>query len=108
VAISPDGRWIAVQSMDGSNLTASHPCRRSCGRLVLFEIRSGAAVRVGDLPAGEAGQGVVFSADSRYVLAQFNVEKQIAIYAVNDGGLEDTGQRLAARGGPSSIRSMPR
>jgi DNA-binding beta-propeller fold protein YncE len=108
VAISPNGRWIAVQSMDGSNLAPANPGRRGRGRLLLFEIRGGAAVPVGDLPAGEAGQGVIFSADSRYVLAQFNVEKQIAVYAVNDGRLEDTGQRIAARGGPSSIRSMPR
>ena len=108
VAISPDGRWIAVQAMDGSNLVASHPGRHGRGRLLLWEIRGAEAVRVGDLPAGEAGQGVVFSADNRYVLAQFNVEQQIAVYAVNDGSFEDTGQRIATRGGPSSIRSMPR
>lgn len=108
VAISPDGRWIAVQSMDGSNLLPTNPGRRDRGRLSLFEIRGHEAVRVGDLPAGEAGQGIVFSADSRYVLAQFNVEKQIAVYAVNDGRLEDTGRRIAASGGPSSIRSKPR
>lgn len=108
VAISPDGRWIAVQAMDGSNLRPDHPARRDQGRLLLFEIRSGQAEKVADLPAGEAGQGVVFSADSHYVLAQFNVEKQIAVYAVNGGQLEDTGARLRVSGGPASIRSMPR
>lgn len=108
VAISPDGRWVAVQSMDGSNLEAGNPCRRERGRLLLFEIRGGQLARVGDLPAGEAGQGVVFSADSRYVLAQFNVEKQIAVFTVEGGRLKDTGQRIDRPGGPSSIRSMPR
>ncbi|MDM0111364.1 YncE family protein [Variovorax sp. J22R133] len=108
VAISPDGRWIAAQSMDGSNLKPGNPARRERGRLVLFEIREGQAHRVGDLPAGEGGQGVVFTADSKYILVQFNVEKQIAVYAVDAGKLRDTGERLAVPGGPSSIRSMPR
>ena len=107
-AISPDGRWIAAQSMDGSNLKPDNPGRRERGKLVLFEIRDGQAQRVGELPAGEGGQGVVFTADSKYILVQFNVEKQIAVFAVDAGKLRDTGERLAVPGGPSSIRSMPR
>jgi DNA-binding beta-propeller fold protein YncE len=108
IAISPDGRWIAVQSMDGSNLTTDNPGRKSRGRILLFEIRAGEAVRTADLPGGEAAQGIVFSADSRRVLVQFNVEKQIALYAVNGGKLKDTGMRIPIAGGPASLRSMPR
>jgi len=108
VAISPDGRWIAVQAMDGSNLTSDNPGRKPRGRVLLFEIRNGEAVRTADLPGGEAAQGIVFTADSRTVLVQFNVEKQIAIYAVNGGALRDTGERIPIAGGPASLRSMPR
>ena len=108
LAISPDGRWIAVQSMDGSNLPAGNPARRERGKVVLYEVRDGDVARVDALPGGEAGQGVVFSADGRHVFAQFNVEKQIAVYAIDGGRLHDTGHRIARPGGPSSIRSMPR
>jgi DNA-binding beta-propeller fold protein YncE len=108
VAISPDGRWIAVQAMDGSNLPADNPARKPRGRVQLFEIRRGKAVRTADLPGGEAAQGIVFSADSRTMLVQFNVEKQIAVYAVNGGALKDTGVRIPIAGGPASLRSMPR
>jgi DNA-binding beta-propeller fold protein YncE len=108
VAISPDGRWIAVQATDGSNLPADHPGRKPRGRVQLFEIRRGVAVRTADLPGGEAGQGVLFSADNRTLLVQFNVEKQIAVYAVNGGALRDTGVRIPIAGGPASLRSMPR
>ncbi|MET0639946.1 MAG: hypothetical protein ABWZ19_08040 [Hyphomicrobium sp.] len=108
VAISPDGRWIAVQAMDGSNLTPDNPGHHARGRVLLFEIRNGQALPVADLPGGVAAQGIVFTADSRHVLAQYNVEKQIAVFAVNEGKMTDTGHRIAVSGGPSSIRSMPR
>jgi len=108
VAISPDGRWIAALTMDGSNLPSAHPSRRPHGRLVLFEIKEGQAHKADDVPAGEAGQGVVFTADSRHVLAQYNVEKQIAVFAIRAGKLQDTGERLTFSGGPVSIRSQPR
>jgi DNA-binding beta-propeller fold protein YncE len=108
VAISPDGKWIAVQSMDGSNLTEDNPGRHPQGRVLLFAIRDSQAVKTSDLPGGEAGQGIVFTADSKYILVQFNVEKQLAVYAVNDGDMQDTQQRIVLSGGPASIRSMPR
>jgi WD40 repeat protein len=108
VAISPDGKWIAVQSMDGSNLTEDNPGRHPRGRVLLFAIRDGQAVKTSDLPGGEAGQGIVFTADNKYILAQFNVEKQLAVYAVNDGDMKDTHQRIVLSGGPASLRSMPR
>jgi DNA-binding beta-propeller fold protein YncE len=108
VAISPDGKWIGVQAMDGSNLTPDNPGRHARGKVLLFAIRDGHAVKAGELPGGEAAQGIVFTADSKYLIVQFNVEKQLAFYAVNGGHLRDTGQRIALTGGPSSLRTTPR
>lgn len=108
VALSPDGRWIAVQAMDGSNLPVDHPGHHAQGRLLLFEIDAGAARPVAELPGGVAGQGLVFSADNRHLLVQFNVERQIAVIAVNGGAFTDTGVRIEMPGGPASIRSKPR
>ncbi|WP_261543255.1 beta-propeller fold lactonase family protein [Burkholderia multivorans] len=108
VAISPDGKWIAVQAMDGSNLTADNPGRHKRGKVLLFEIRDGRAVQTSEVPGGEASQGIVFTADSRHVIVQFNVERQLALYAVEGGKLHDTGQRIALSGGPSSLRTLPR
>lgn len=107
VAISPDGRWIAVLCMDGSNLKSDNPGRRARGRLRLFEIRAGQAQFVTDLPAGEAGQGVVFAADSQHILVQFNVEQMLAVYALAHGTWVDSLHRITVQGGPCSIRAMP-
>ena len=109
VAISPDGRWVAVQAMDGSNLTPDNPGRHDRGRVLLFAVRDDGAVEpAGDLPGGEAAQGIVFAGDGRHIVVQFNVEHQLAFYAVEDGRLVDTGTRLPVQGGPASIRSTPR
>ena len=107
VAISPDGKWIVVSSMAGSNLTADDPGRKKLGKVGLYAIKNGQAVKVNELPGGEAAQGVVFSKDSKTVLVQFDVERAIAVYAVRDGKLVDTGQRISLAAGPVSIRSMP-
>ena len=108
VAISADGKWIGVQAMDGSNLTPDNPGRHARGKVLLFAIRDGQAVKVSEAPGGEASQGIVFTADSKYLIVQFNVEKQLALFAVNGGHLRDTGQRIALSGGPSSLRTTPR
>jgi DNA-binding beta-propeller fold protein YncE len=108
VAISPDGRWIAVSSMAGSNLLATDPGRRKLGTVSLFEIRDGTAAKVNEIPGGEAAQGLVFSEDSKTVIVQFDVEKALAVYAIRDGKLVDTNERIKLAAGPVSIRSMPR
>jgi hypothetical protein len=76
--------------------------------VTLFEIKDGAAVRVNEAVGGEAAQGVVFTQDSRYVLLQMDVERALAVYAIRDGKLVDTGERIKLAAGPVSIRSMPR
>ena len=108
VAISPDGKWIAVSSMAGSNLLASDPGRHRLGKVTLYAIRNGSAVKVNDVPGGEAAQGVVFSQDSKTVLVQFDVERALAVYRVRGGKLVDSGERIKLAAGPVSIRSMPR
>ena len=108
IAISPNGRWIAVQSMAGSNLPRTNPGRQERGRILLFALKDGHATLTASLPGGEASQGIVFTADSRRILVQFNVEKEIALFEVNGGKLFDTGRRIAVSGGPASIRSQPR
>ena len=108
VAISPDGRWIAVSSMAGSNLLATDPGRNKLGKVVLYSIKDGTATKVNELSGGEAAQGVVFTQDSKTIIVQFDVERALALYAIRDGKLVDTGERIKLAAGPVSIRSTPR
>ena len=108
VAISADGRWIAVSCMAGSNLTTDNVGRNKIGKLLLFEIKDGWATKVSEVAGAEAAQGVVFSQDGKQILLQMDVERAIGVFAVRDGKLVDTGERLKLAAGPVSIRSMPR
>ncbi len=108
VAISPDGKWIVAQSIDGSNLTPDNPGVRSHGRVTLFAIRNGHAEKVNEVADGNSSQGVVFSADSKHVIVQFNVEHQLGLYSIEHGRLVDSHQRIDLSGGPTSLRSAPR
>ena len=108
VAISPDGRWIVVSSMAGSNLLADDPGRNKRGKVTLFSIKKGWATKVNEVPGGEAAQGVVFSKDGKQILLQMDVERALAVYAIRNGKLVDTGTRIPLAAGPVSIRSMPR
>lgn len=108
VAISPNGKWIVVQAMDGSNLVVGNPGRRAHGKIVLFEIRNGQAVQVSEAIGGEAAQGIVFARDNRHVIVQFNVERELALYALHGDRIVDTGQRMPLAAGPTSIRTTPR
>jgi len=108
VALSPDGKWIVVSSMAGSNLLANDPGRGKLGKVGLYAIKDGWATLVNELPGGKAAQGVVFTQDGKNILVQFDVERAIAIYTIRDGKLVDTGERIKLAAGPVSIRSMPR
>ncbi len=108
VAISPDGKWIVVSSMAGSNLTLDNPGRNKLGTVALFAIQNGVATKVNEVPGGEAAQGVVFTQDGKTVLVQFNVERALAVFTIRDGKIVDTGTRIKLAAGPVSIRSMPR
>ena len=108
VAIAPNGSWIVVQSLHGSNLLSNEIGRNSKGRLTLFAVRNRRAEQVDQIASGEAAQGVVFAADSRTVLVQFNVERMIAMFEVREGRLADTLQRIRLKAGPASIRTVPR
>ncbi|WP_218626459.1 YncE family protein [Pseudomonas sp. dw_358] len=108
VAISPDGHWIAAQSIDGSNLLPDNPGFRPQGRVTLFKLEHGHAEKVNDVADGNSSQGMVFSADGKHLIVQFNVEKQLGLYSLQGGRLVDTHQRIKIDGGPSSLRSAPR
>jgi DNA-binding beta-propeller fold protein YncE len=102
--ISPDGRLVAVVLMEGSNVPADDPQRLEYARLRLFKREGKALSRIQELRIGRIPEGVCFTPDGKYLVVQEHAARQLAIYAVKNDALEDTGERIATPGFPSALR----
>ncbi|HEX6705903.1 MAG TPA: YncE family protein [Albitalea sp.] len=105
---SPDGRFVAVTAMSGSNKPNTSPFYRAKGRVIVFRVEGKRLVKHGEADVGNWSQGAVFSPDNRLLLVQNMVQKDIQVFAVEDRGLRDTGQRIVLKAGPASIRAAAR
>lgn len=108
IAISPDGKWIAISAQSGSNRLKTDPFRSENSRVELYAIDDFKATKVGEAFAGHNIQGVVFTPDGKYLVAQSYVEKELAVYRVTAKGPEDTGHRIPVPGYPAGLRTATR
>jgi DNA-binding beta-propeller fold protein YncE len=109
IALSPDGRLLAIGSINGSNKKQGDPFHNDKARLTIYRIADdGAATKLGDVATGGNTQGVIFTADGKEVLVQHYVEQEIGIYRVGDSGVEDTGARIKLKAHPAALRAAPR
>jgi len=112
VAFSPDGRFVAVNSINGSIKPEASPFHHANGILTLFAVEpvpQGAPTtagrmlrRIAEAPVGRASQGVAFSRDGAKILVQNLVDRDISVIGWDGHQLSDLG-RLAVPGGPAAI-----
>ena len=106
IAISPDGKLLAVVIMNGSNKPKDSPFYSPVGRVLLFRVSRGSLTRLANAAVGAWPQGAVFSADGRALLVQSMSERSIAVLAIEAGYvLRDTGQRLLLPSGGAALRA---
>ena len=108
IAISPDGKWIAVTAQNGTNRLKSDPYRTENSRVELYAMNGFRPVKVGEAFAGRNVQGIVFTPDGKYLVVQNYVEQELALYRVTPRGPEDTGQRIPVPGYPAALRTAIR
>jgi WD40 repeat protein len=105
--ISPDGRFVAVTVMNGTNAAPGSPFYNDSGILQVWARTGTQLSKSGELPIGKWCQGVVWSANSKTLLVQCMVEEEITV--VRFSGL--TGKSLQkagtikTKGGPAGIRT---
>jgi DNA-binding beta-propeller fold protein YncE len=79
--LSPDGRYLAVDSANGSPNSPSDPnFNKLFARLEIFAVGDGILTPVTQAAAGHWCQGMTFSKDGRTILLQCAVEKEIETY----------------------------
>jgi DNA-binding beta-propeller fold protein YncE len=105
IACSPDGRKVAVTAMSGSNKPASSPFYRANGRVVVFNVDGRKLTPAGEADVGNWSQGAAFGGDSRTLLVQNMVQKDIQVFELTPTGVRDTGQRIPLKGGGAGIRT---
>ncbi len=104
--ISPDGKLLAVVTMDGSNLAADDPLRAHDGGLYLYERTEHGFDFSQYLPTGRIPEGVAFTGDGKYLVVQCHPDRELRIYRVRGNKVKDTGERVKVPGMPSSIRAV--
>lgn len=109
IAISPDGKLVAVVTMNGSNQPADSPFHSPAGRVVLLRVLRDRLQIVSDAPVGPWPQGAAFSSDGTTLLVQSMSERNVMVFAIDNGTtLRDTGQRIPMRGGGAALRIADR
>jgi len=110
IALSPDGKMLAVVTMNGSNKPESSPFYSPNGRVALYRILRDRLQYLSSASVGPWPQGAVFSADSRTLLVQSMAERNLWVLEVGSSGMDvkDTGQRLPLAGGGAALRTAER
>lgn len=108
IVLSPDGKLCAVVVMNGSNKPRESPFYNANGKLLLYRVDGTKLVPAAAAWIGRWSQGIAFSADSRTILVQNMVEREIQVLRWDGSTLQDSGQRIKTNGGPAAIRTAPR
>lgn len=103
---SPDGQYVGVVVINGSNKQPASPFHNPNGKFVLLRVQGKKLVPAASAPIGTWSQGMAFSADGRSLLVQNAAERQIQVLGIDDGRLQDTGQKLQLKGAPAAIRPV--
>jgi DNA-binding beta-propeller fold protein YncE len=102
--MSPDGQHVAVTVMNGSNKPKDSPFFNDNGLLRIFRVAGHQLTPVADAPVGHWCQGAAWSKDSKTVLVQCMVEKEIYAFSFDGKALQKTAT-IKTNGGPAGIRT---
>ena len=77
--MSPDGKFVAVTVMNGTNKPPSSPFYNDNGMLQVWARNGTQLTKTGELPIGKWCQGVAWSANGKTLLVQCMVEEEIIV-----------------------------
>lgn len=104
IAISHDGKYVAVTVMNGTNAPKGSPLFNPSGRLRVYAVAPRSLTPVAEAPLGRWCQGAAWSRDGRTLLAQCMVEQEIQVFSFDGRALTRTGA-IKVGGGPAGIRT---
>jgi len=102
LAVSPDGNHVVVTVMNGSNKSAKSPFFNDFGLAKIYRIGESKLIPVTEAKVGHWCQGAAWSKDSKTILVQCMVEKELQILTFDGKELKPAGA-IKVNGGPSGI-----
>jgi hypothetical protein len=77
--------------------------------VILYSVKDAKATRIGEILTGRNQQGVIFTPDGRYILAQDYEGGHVAGYEVTPTGPKPTGWKFQPKSGgyPAAIATSP-
>jgi len=104
MAISPDGRYVAVTVMNGSNAMMTSPFYHDHGLLKILRLEGTSLRPLTEAPIGRWCQGVAWHPDGRSLLVQCMIERAIRTVRF-DGARLTAGPSIAVDAGPAGLRA---
>jgi hypothetical protein len=102
--MSPDGSHVAVTVMNGSNKPSASPFFNDFGLLKVYKISGTDLTPVAEAKIGHWCQGMVWSKDSKHVVAQCMVENELIAFSFDGKALTRT-STLKLQVSPAGIRT---
>jgi DNA-binding beta-propeller fold protein YncE len=107
VGMSPDGAFVAVTVMNGSNKPKNSPFFNDFGLVKVFSVNGAKLTYVTEAKVGHWCQGAAWSKDSRALYVQCMVEQELAAFGF-DGKTLTPRAPIKLKAGPAGIRTAER
>ena len=107
VAMSSDGKYVAVTVMNGSNRPKNHPAYNDYGLLQIYSVKGTNLTKVAQAKVGHWCQGAAFSKNNKTVVIQCMVEKQLQAFSFDGRNLKPAGT-VPLSGGGAGLRTAAR
>jgi DNA-binding beta-propeller fold protein YncE len=104
LAISNDGKYVALTAQNGSNKTPDFPFYNALGRVVVFRIDGTNLTKVAQVDTGVWDQGVCWSRDGKTLLVQDMAGHALDVVKFDGKSLKVTGE-IKVSGGPAGLRT---
>jgi DNA-binding beta-propeller fold protein YncE len=104
IALSPDGAFVAIGVMNGSNKPKADPFFNDYGLMKVLSIKGNELVPLSEAKIGHWCQGIAWSKDNRALLVQCMVENEIMVFDFDGKSLKPAGS-IKVGAGPAAIRT---
>jgi DNA-binding beta-propeller fold protein YncE len=107
IKLSPDGKYVAVVVVNGSDKPKSSPFYNDNGLLKIYSRNGSQLTKTAEIAIGHWCQGVVWSSNNKTLLVQCMAEQEIQVVTfsgITGAALRKTGA-IKTTGGPAGIRT---